>query len=130
MGREEDSVNRKCWTMWTWSISISVDRVKTRGLSPSLMDDSGEVPSNLGCLKRIKKCDVSYTLVFWSKFMVSHCVFCFFKQKQKCRGRPYGRVVKFTHSASVAQGFAGSNPGRGHGTAHQAMLKRHPTCHN
>uniref|UniRef100_A0A8C4KXK0 protein-serine/threonine phosphatase n=1 Tax=Equus asinus asinus TaxID=83772 RepID=A0A8C4KXK0_EQUAS len=21
-------------------------------------------------------------------------------------------------------------PGRGHGTAHQAMLRRHPTCHN
>ena len=32
-------------------------------------------------------------------------------------GQPCGRVVKFTHSAEVAQGFAGSDPGRGHGTA-------------
>ena len=27
-------------------------------------------------------------------------------------------------------GFAGSDPGRGHGIAHQASLRRHPTCHN
>ena len=32
--------------------------------------------------------------------------------------------------ASVAQGFTGSDPGRGRGTAHQAMLRQHPTCHN
>uniref|UniRef100_A0A8C4LYD3 Dedicator of cytokinesis 11 n=1 Tax=Equus asinus asinus TaxID=83772 RepID=A0A8C4LYD3_EQUAS len=30
----------------------------------------------------------------------------------------------FASSASVAQGFAGSDPGRRHGTAHQAMLRR------
>ena len=30
----------------------------------------------------------------------------------------------------AAQGFTSLNPGRGHGTAHQAMLRRHPTCHN
>ena len=33
------------------------------------------------------------------------------------------------HSASAAQGFASSDPGLGHGTAHQAMLRQHPTCH-
>ena len=33
-------------------------------------------------------------------------------------------------SASAAQGFAGSDPGRGLGTTRQAMLRRHPTCHN
>ena len=33
------------------------------------------------------------------------------------RGRPHGRVVKFTRSALVAKGFAGSDPGRGHGMA-------------
>ena len=42
-------------------------------------------------------------------------------------GPPRGRVVKNAHSASVAQGFAGLDPGRGHGTAHQAMLRRRPT---
>ena len=46
------------------------------------------------------------------------------------RGWPCGRVVKFVCSASAAQGFAGSDPGRGQGTAHQAMLRQCPTCHN
>ena len=45
-------------------------------------------------------------------------------------GRTCGQVVKFVRSALVAQGFTGSDPGRRHGTAHQAMLRRHPTCHN
>ena len=39
-------------------------------------------------------------------------------------------MVKFAQSASAAQGFAGSDPGHRHGTAGQAMLRRHPTCHN
>ena len=39
-------------------------------------------------------------------------------------------MVKFTCSASVAQGFAGSDPGRRHSTAHQAMMRWQPTCHN
>uniref|UniRef100_A0A9L0J5X7 WW and C2 domain containing 2 n=1 Tax=Equus asinus TaxID=9793 RepID=A0A9L0J5X7_EQUAS len=30
----------------------------------------------------------------------------------------------------AAQCFIGSNPGRGHGTAHQTTLRQHPTCHN
>ena len=41
-----------------------------------------------------------------------------------------GPVAKFARSASAAQGFAGSDPGRGHGTAPQAMLGWYPTCHN
>ena len=41
-----------------------------------------------------------------------------------------GRVVKFTSFPSVAQGFSGSYPGRGHGIAHQAMLRQPPTCHS
>ena len=39
-------------------------------------------------------------------------------------------MVNFELSASVAQGFTGSNAGPGHGTAHQAMLRQHPTQHN
>ena len=46
------------------------------------------------------------------------------------RGRPGGRVVKCARSTLAAQGFAGSDPGCGHGTAHQAVLRQHPTCHN
>ena len=30
----------------------------------------------------------------------------------------------------AAQCFVGSNPGRGHGTAHQTTLRQRPTCHN
>ena len=45
-------------------------------------------------------------------------------------GLAHGQVAKFAHSASAAQGFEGSDPGCGHGTAHQAMLRWHPTCHN
>ena len=30
----------------------------------------------------------------------------------------------------AAQCFVGSNPGRGHGTAHQTTWRQHPTCHN
>ena len=30
----------------------------------------------------------------------------------------------------AAQCFVGSNPGHGHGTAHQTTLRQRPTCHN
>ena len=39
-------------------------------------------------------------------------------------------MVKFVHFALTARGFPGSDPGRGHGTAHQAMLRRRPTFHS
>ena len=42
-------------------------------------------------------------------------------------GRPCGQVVKFAHSALAAQGL---DPGRRHGTAHQAMLRQCPMCYN
>ena len=45
-------------------------------------------------------------------------------------GQPHGGVVKFMRSTLAAQGFAGSDPGHGHGTAHQAVLRQHPKCHN
>ena len=41
-----------------------------------------------------------------------------------------GQVIKFAHSTLVALGFAGSDPGRRHGTTRQAMLRWCPTCHN
>ena len=46
------------------------------------------------------------------------------------RGWPRGPVVRFPHSASMAQGFVGSDPGCGHGTARRATLGWHPTCHS
>ena len=47
--------------------------------------------------------------------------------KKSFGGRPRGRVVKFAHSVSVAQCFTGSDPGLGHGTTHQAMLRWRPS---
>ena len=44
-----------------------------------------------------------------------------------------GPVVEWLSSHAplqVAQCFVGSNPGRGHGTAHQTTLRRRPTCDN
>ena len=46
---------------------------------------------------------------------------------QKSSGWLCGRVFKFARSAAAAQV---SDPGRGHGTARQATLRRCPTSHN
>ena len=45
-------------------------------------------------------------------------------------GQPRGWVVKFMHSTSAAQAFTSSDPGRGHGTAPQAMLRWCPRTQN
>ena len=57
-------------------------------------------------------------------FMVTNHEESIFLKESAFRGWPYGQVVKFTHSASAAQGFISLDPGRGHGTIHQAMLRR------
>ena len=49
------------------------------------------------------------------------------KIKMKMRGQPNGRVVKFMHSIWAVQGFTSLDPGQGHGTTHQAMLRQCPT---
>ena len=44
-----------------------------------------------------------------------------------------GPVAEWLSSHALLQAsqcFVGSSPGRGHGTAHQATLGQHPTCHN
>ena len=51
-------------------------------------------------------------------------------KKEKPWGWPHSQVVKFACSASVAQSLASSDPGHGHGTAHQPMLRWHPTWQN
>ena len=48
-------------------------------------------------------------------------------QEESPGGRPCGRVVKFARSASAAQGFSGSDNGRGPSTTHQGMLRQRPT---
>ena len=48
-------------------------------------------------------------------------------RKTQISGQPSGRVVRSVRSAWAAQGFAGLDPGSGHGTVRQAMLRWHPT---
>ena len=51
----------------------------------------------------------------------------------KDQGEGAGPVAEWLSSRTLlraAQCFVGSNPGRGHGTAHQTMLRQRPTCHN
>ena len=48
----------------------------------------------------------------------------YFFEIKTSRGWLHGRVVKFARSAAAAQG---SDPGRRHGTARQATLRRRPT---
>ena len=80
-----------------------------------------------------------YLILHPPLFLITSCYFCLHlfinmpiiyhmgtHKKVSSRGWPHGRMVKFTCSASVAQGFAGSDPGSRHGTTHQAMLRR---CH-
>ena len=52
------------------------------------------------------------------------------RKKKNQSGWLNGQAVKFTHSALAAQSFAGLDAGCRHGTAHEAMLRQHPTCHN
>ena len=53
--------------------------------------------------------------------------------KIKGGGTGAGPVAEWLSSHAqlqVAQCFVGSNPERGHGTAHQTTVRQHPTCHN
>ena len=43
---------------------------------------------------------------------------------------PVAEWLSSCASLQAAQCFVGSNPGRGHGTARQTMLRQWPTCHN
>ena len=56
-----------------------------------------------------------------SLLFVKNCVYC-----------GAGPVAEWlsSRSASAAQGLTSSDPGRGHGTAHQATLRQRLTCHN
>ena len=48
-----------------------------------------------------------------------------FLKQAGSRGQPCGPVVEFAPCASVAKGFAGSDPGRRHGRARQAEEASH-----
>ena len=55
------------------------------------------------------------------------------KYYSKITNQGAGPVAKWLGSRAplqAAQCFVGSNPGRGHRTAHQTTLRRRPTCHN
>ena len=68
-----------------------------------------------------------YYVIILSELQVDFYSVLNIKLKSKIRGRLHGRVVKFARSTAAAQGL---DPGRGHGTARQATLRRRPTSHN
>ena len=43
---------------------------------------------------------------------------------------PVAEWLSLRTPLQAAQCFVSSNPGRGHGTAHQTTLRQRPTCHN
>ena len=51
-------------------------------------------------------------------------------KKEKRGAGPMAEWLSLRTLLHVAQYFVSSNPGRGHGTAHQTTLRRRPTCHN
>ena len=66
--------------------------------------------------------------------MVSFCLFLFILRSLKNMGKDgAGPMAEWLSSRALlqaAQCFVGSNPGRGHGTAQQTMLRQRPTCHS
>ena len=50
--------------------------------------------------------------------------------KNKIGAGPMDQWLSSHAPLQAAQCFIGSNPGWGHDSAHQAMLRKHPTCHN
>ena len=52
------------------------------------------------------------------------------KVRAEVRAGPVAKWLSSRAPQQAAQCFVGSNPGRGHGTAHQTTLRRRPTCHN
>ena len=51
-------------------------------------------------------------------------------QKTSSGAGPVAKWLSSRAPLQAAQYFIGSNPGRGHGTAHQTTLRQRPTCHN
>ena len=47
-----------------------------------------------------------------------------------CGAGPVAEWLSSCAPLQAAQCFVGSNPGCGHGTAHQTTLRQRPTCHN
>ena len=52
-----------------------------------------------------------------------------FTKRRKGAG-PVAKWLSLRAPLQAAQGFIGSNPGRGHGTTHRATLRRRPTRHS
>ena len=50
--------------------------------------------------------------------------------KRHHRAGPVAEWLSSRAPLQAAQCFVSSNPGRGHGTAHQTTLRQRPTCHN
>ena len=56
--------------------------------------------------------------------------FIYSKINQQGAAGPMAKWLSWRTPLQAGQCFIGSNPRRGHGTAHQTMLRQRPTCHN
>ena len=71
--------------------------------------------------------------VLWELFWITVETDTHIIQGQDSTSTGAGPVAEWLSSCAplqAAQCFVGSNPGRGHGTAHQTTLRQRPTCHN
>ena len=75
-------------------------------------------------------------VVFKNRFPLRKCETHYSKQDSfllKNKEAGAGPVAEWLNSCAplkAAQCFLGSDPGHGYGTAHHALLRQHPTCHN
>ena len=60
---------------------------------------------------------------------LTQCNFMVLVKNYKVGAGPVPEWLSSRAPLQAAQCF-GSNPGRGHGTAHQTTLRQRPTCHN
>ena len=72
---------------------------------------------------RMATINKNHTKCWWGYGATGALIHCWWEWKTvKNMGQPSGTEVKFTVPLLRDQGFAGSDPGCGHGTAWQAML--------
>ena len=87
-----------------------------------LSQDSGE---NLHVKSSIK----IFTNLFFQKIKSEIIDFVYLEGVSK-GASPVAEWLSSHAPLQAAQCFVGSNPGHGHGSAHQALLRQRPTCPN
>ena len=99
-------------------------------LSISKLVQNGRTGNTPGCFSLVFPSSVQFSILDNYYYILN--TFDIYSSKSRC-SRGAGPMAEWLSSRTplqAAQCFVGSNPGRGHGTAHQSTLRQHPTCHN